>query len=91
MFQDIIAESQFFPLVFTFQICGFDIYGTLVARINSIYRGLPVYRKNPGKSELSRIHDRWQERPTHVPEHQIFILRKEYKIGKIKRHDSPKF
>jgi hypothetical protein len=43
MFQDIMDELQFFPLLFNFDICGFDIYGTLVARINRIYRGLPVY------------------------------------------------
>jgi hypothetical protein len=44
MFQDIMDELQFFPLVFNFDICGFDIYiyGTLVARINHIYKGLPV-------------------------------------------------
>jgi hypothetical protein len=42
MFQDIMDELQFFPLVFNFHICGFDIYGTLVARINRKCRGLPV-------------------------------------------------
>jgi hypothetical protein len=42
MFQDIMDELQFFPLVFNFDICGFDTYGTLVARINRMYRGLPV-------------------------------------------------
>jgi hypothetical protein len=35
-------ELQFFPLVFNFDIRGFDIHGTLVARINRIYRGLRV-------------------------------------------------
>jgi hypothetical protein len=35
-----MVELQLFPLVFNFDICGFDIYGTLVARINRIYRGL---------------------------------------------------
>jgi hypothetical protein len=44
MFQDIMDELQFFPLVFNFDICGFDTYGALVARINRIYRGLPVSR-----------------------------------------------
>jgi hypothetical protein len=38
MFQDIVDDLQFFPLVF-----NFDMYGTLVARINSIFRGLPVF------------------------------------------------
>jgi hypothetical protein len=42
MFQDIMDELQFFRLVFNFDICGFDIYGTLVARINLVCRGLPV-------------------------------------------------
>jgi hypothetical protein len=42
MFQDIMDELQFFPLVFNFDICCFDIYGTLVARINRVYRGLPL-------------------------------------------------
>jgi hypothetical protein len=42
MFQDIMDELQFFPLIFNFDICGFDIYGTLVARINRVCRGLPV-------------------------------------------------
>jgi hypothetical protein len=42
MFQDIMDELQFFPLVFNFDVCDFNIYGTLVARINRIYRGLPV-------------------------------------------------
>jgi hypothetical protein len=37
MLQDIIDELQFFPLVF-----NFDIHGTLVARIDRTYRGLPV-------------------------------------------------
>jgi hypothetical protein len=47
MFQDIMDELQFFPLVFHFDMCGFDIYGTLVARTNRIYRGLPVHiRRN---------------------------------------------
>jgi hypothetical protein len=35
-------ELQFFPLVFNFDICSFDIYGTLIAQIICIYRGLPV-------------------------------------------------
>jgi hypothetical protein len=42
MFQDIMDELQFFPLVFNFDIRGFDIYGTLMARINHIYRGSSV-------------------------------------------------
>jgi hypothetical protein len=42
MFQDIMDEIQFFELVINFDICGFDIYGTLVARIYRIYRGLAV-------------------------------------------------
>jgi hypothetical protein len=46
MFQDIMDELQFFPLVFNFDICGFDMYGTLVVRINRIYRGLPVLVRN---------------------------------------------
>jgi hypothetical protein len=51
MFQDIMDELQFFPLVFNFDIFGFDIYGTLVARINRIYRGLPVLSYNlPGRT-----------------------------------------
>jgi hypothetical protein len=41
MFQDVMDELQFFPLLFNFHICDFDINGTLVARINSIY--LEVY------------------------------------------------
>jgi hypothetical protein len=36
MFQDIVDELQFPLLVFDFNICGFKIYGTLVARINRI-------------------------------------------------------
>jgi hypothetical protein len=43
MFQDIMDELQLFPLVFNFHIRNFEIYGTLFARINRIYRGLPVY------------------------------------------------
>jgi hypothetical protein len=46
MFQDIVDELQFFPLVFNFHICGFDIYGTLVARINRIHTGLPVFPRS---------------------------------------------
>jgi hypothetical protein len=42
MSQDILDELQFFLLVFNFHIRGFDIHGTLVARINRIYGGLPV-------------------------------------------------
>jgi hypothetical protein len=42
MFQDIMDELRFFPLVFNFDICGFDIYGTLVARNNRICGGIPV-------------------------------------------------
>jgi hypothetical protein len=42
MFQNIMDESEFFPMGFNFDICGVEIYGTFVARINSTYRGLPV-------------------------------------------------
>jgi hypothetical protein len=42
MIKDIMDELQFFPLVFNFDITGFDIYLTLVARIDRIYRSLPV-------------------------------------------------
>jgi hypothetical protein len=42
MFQDIMDELQIFSLVFNFDVCSFNIYGTLVARINRIYRVLPV-------------------------------------------------
>jgi hypothetical protein len=45
MFQDIMDELQFFPMVFNFDICGFDMYGKLVARINRICRGMPVIVK----------------------------------------------
>jgi hypothetical protein len=45
MFQDIMDELQFFSLVFNFDICGFDMYCTLVARIDRIYRRLPALRK----------------------------------------------
>jgi hypothetical protein len=45
MFQDIMDELQFFPLIFNFDMGGFDIYGTFVARINRIYSGLPVTGK----------------------------------------------
>jgi hypothetical protein len=34
MFQNIMDELQFFPLIFNFDVCCFDIYGTLVPRIN---------------------------------------------------------
>jgi hypothetical protein len=37
MLQDLMDELQFFPLVFNHDICGFDIYGRLVVRINRIY------------------------------------------------------
>jgi hypothetical protein len=37
-------NHSFSPLVFNFYICGFEIYGTLIARINRLYRGLPVVR-----------------------------------------------
>jgi hypothetical protein len=40
MFQDIMHELKFFPLLFNFHLCGFDIYGTLIARINRVYRGV---------------------------------------------------
>jgi hypothetical protein len=53
MFQDIMDELQFFPLVFNFDICFFDIYGTLVARINCIYRGLPVLLTEPLNEAVS--------------------------------------
>jgi hypothetical protein len=43
MFQDIMDELQFFPLVFNFNICGFDIHGTLVAQINRIYIEVYLY------------------------------------------------
>jgi hypothetical protein len=43
MFQDIMDD--FFAFVFNIDICGFEIYGTLVPRINCIYRGLPVLHK----------------------------------------------
>jgi hypothetical protein len=43
MFQDIMDELQFFPLVFNFDICRFDIYGTIVARINRIYIDVYLY------------------------------------------------
>jgi hypothetical protein len=39
---DITDELQFFPLAFSFDICYFEIYGTLIARINHIYKGLRV-------------------------------------------------
>jgi hypothetical protein len=42
MFQDIMDELQLLLLVFNFDICGFDIYGTFVERINRINIGLPV-------------------------------------------------
>jgi hypothetical protein len=35
-------ELQSLPLVFNFDIRGFDIHATFVSRINRIYRGLPV-------------------------------------------------
>jgi hypothetical protein len=47
MSQDVMDELQFFPLVFNLDVCGFDIHGTLVARINRMYRGLPVSRWMP--------------------------------------------
>jgi hypothetical protein len=43
MFQNIMGETEFFPLIFNFDICGFEIHGTFVVRINRINRGLPVY------------------------------------------------
>jgi hypothetical protein len=46
MFQDIVDELQFFPLVSNFDICGFDIYDTFVTRINRMYTGLPSLRNN---------------------------------------------
>jgi hypothetical protein len=42
MLQDIMNEIKLFPLVFKFDICGFNTHGSLVARNNRIYRGLPV-------------------------------------------------
>jgi hypothetical protein len=44
-------ELQFFPLVFNFDICGFDIYGTLVAQINRTYRFLSVLLKRRTQTE----------------------------------------
>jgi hypothetical protein len=42
MFQDIMDELQFLLLVFNFDICGFDMDGKFVERINRINGGLPV-------------------------------------------------
>jgi hypothetical protein len=42
MFQDIMDELQFLLMIFNFDICGYEIYGTLIARINCTYRGLPA-------------------------------------------------
>jgi hypothetical protein len=56
MFQDIMDKLQIFPLVYNFDICGFDTYGTLVARINRIYRGLPVTGKFATKQSSMSIH-----------------------------------
>jgi hypothetical protein len=47
MSSDIMDELQFFPLVFNFDICGFEIQTTLVARINRIYTGFPIYNVLP--------------------------------------------
>jgi hypothetical protein len=34
MFLDVMDELQFFPVIFNFDMCFFEIYGTLVAQIN---------------------------------------------------------
>jgi hypothetical protein len=38
MFQDIMDELQIFPVGFNFDICGFDTYGTLVARTDRVHK-----------------------------------------------------
>jgi hypothetical protein len=58
MFQDFMDELQFFLLVFNFDICGFDTYSTLVARISRIYRGLPVFKGTICLSILASVY--WQ-------------------------------
>jgi hypothetical protein len=51
MFQDIVDELQFFALVFNFDICGFGMYGTLVARVTCT-----MFRLHPSKcSALRRV------------------------------------
>jgi hypothetical protein len=55
MFQDIIDKLQFLPLIFNFDICGFEIYGTLMAQINRIYRGLPIVKNKLHKTYQTSI------------------------------------
>jgi hypothetical protein len=46
-------------LVFNFDIRGFDIYGTLVARTNRLYRGLPVFgpKRDEVTGEWRKLHN----------------------------------
>jgi hypothetical protein len=73
MFQDVMDGLQFFPLVFNLDIRGFDIHGTLVARINRIY--IEVYLYAIRMNVATGFHSR-QQPWTWNPEHSVNTARR---------------